>query len=102
MEVLASAAPKPLVIWRAQLDLFDGEAIDHIMNVNPYYKPQLKRWVHPDIWMEISETRLLPEDRTHNSRPNNDAVVDYLRQRNNMCPLQGVLPRSYMQHPIAN
>ena len=68
MKVLQSAAAKPLAIWRSQLEIFDGEVERHRRNVNPFYRPQLSDWVSKEAWMEISESKLLPQHRTDGTR----------------------------------
>ena len=57
MDILESAADQVLEVWRAQLRLYDGKCVDHIRDVNPHFRPNLRKWVHPDTWMEISENK---------------------------------------------
>ena len=80
MQILDSCGEQALDLWRAQLPFFNAEVERYRKNVNPYYKVQLSNWVLPDVWWEISQDHLNPEDQTTGAALNDPAVEDFLRQ----------------------
>ena len=50
---------------------------------HPYYKPKLSEWVERRTWIQLSERKLKPADRTDGTRPNDKTVEDLLRLRGN-------------------
>ena len=83
MVFLKSAGSKALAQWQHKLKEFDIK-VKRYQRVDPHYLPDLSDWVDDKVWAQISRSKLLlPEDRTVGSAPPNDeAVVDFLRQRN--------------------
>ena len=80
MEVLSSLTRKPLAIWRSQLKDFFDEAAHHITTVNPYYTPQLRKFVSTDTWNEIRDTKLRETDRNASYSRKHEAIVEFLCQ----------------------
>ena len=81
LEMLESCGEQALGRWRAQLPFFDAQVRRYQKFTNPYYRAQLSDWVDDDVWWEISQDRLKPEDRTVGAEMNDAAVEDFLRQR---------------------
>ena len=61
--------------------MFDAQVSRYCKYTNPYYRAQLSDWVVDEVWWEISQDHLKPEDRTKGAELNDEAVEDFLRQR---------------------
>ena len=81
LDILDSCGEQALGRWRAQLPFFNAQVRRYQTYTNPYYRVQLSDWVTDDVWWEISQDHLLPEDRTTGADMNDAAVEDFLRQR---------------------
>ena len=80
LHILGSTGAEEMGRWRAQLEEFDGDVEDYKLR-HPYYKPKLSEWVERRTWIQLSERKLKPGDRTDGTRPNDKAVEDLLRLR---------------------
>ena len=80
MEKLDTCGEQALGRLISQLPFFNAQVERYKLSVNPYYRPHLIDWVDDDVWWEITQDHLLPEDRTTGARMNDAAVEDFLRQ----------------------